>query len=144
MRKPACLLALGLVLAACGPRDRCVAPPPPTLITVKGLSLVDKANALGVPPSRVPAEPKSASSYDALIGGMNENSHAQSVYETFVDRKNAVLKREACVQNEAYKARSMKDEMGTLARAVAATCQADDEQAVLAALLKYRNCAAGN
>ena len=43
-----------LTVVACGPRDRCAVPPPPHLIAVKDLTLVQKADILGVPPSRVP------------------------------------------------------------------------------------------
>jgi hypothetical protein len=144
MHKMACSLGLGLFLAGCGAGDRCTAPAEPNLVAVKDLSLVDKANALGVPPDRVPDQPKSASSYGALISGVNDNAEAQSVYETYVARKNDVLKQNYCVENEAYKARAMKDEMSTVSHAVMATCHSDDEQAALAAILKYRNCASGH
>jgi hypothetical protein len=144
MPKTFYLLALPLVLAACGPRDRCVAPPAPTPIAVKDMSLVDKANALGVPPDRVPDQPKSASSYGALLAGAADNERAQSVYEAYVDRQNAALKSRYCVETEAYKARGMKDEMNSLAHAVMATCQSQDEGAALAAILRYRNCATGH
>lgn len=143
MRHEVWILGLGLMLAGCGVRDRCTAPAEPKLLSIKDMSLVDKANALGVPPDHVPDEPKSASSYGALISGVNDNAQAQSVYESFVAQKNAALSRDYCVQNEAYKARSMKDDMSTTAHAVMATCHSDDEQAALAAILKYRNCAAG-
>jgi hypothetical protein len=144
MHKAAWILGLSLALAGCGARDRCTAPAEPKLMTVKDMSLDDKANALGVPPERVPGEPKTASSYGALMAGVNDNAQAQSVYETYVARKNAALRGDICVESEAYKARTMKDEMSSVAHAVMGTCHSDDEQAALAAILKYRNCAAGH
>ena len=143
MRKSLGLLGLAIALAACGPRDRCTAPAQPGLMAVKDMSLVDKANALGVPPDHVPEEPKSASSYSALLASASDNAHAQSVYDAYVARKNAAFRVQYCVDNEAYKARSMKDEMSSVAHAVMTTCQSQDEGAALAAVLKYRNCAAG-
>ena len=144
MRSPLILAASALLLAACGPHDRCTAPAQPKLMSVSDMSLDDKANALGVPPERVPAEPRSASSYGALVAGMNDNEAAKSVYQSFIDHKNAALRQQYCVENEGYKARSMKDELASLAHAVMATCHTDDESAAEATLLKYRNCAAGN
>jgi hypothetical protein len=143
MQKALGLVGLSIVLSACGPHDRCTAPAQPKLMSVKDMSLIDKANALGVPPDHVPEEPKSASSYGALLAGAADNARAQSVYDAYVARKNAAFKIQYCVDNEAYKARTMKDEMGSLAHAVMATCQSQDEPAALAAVLKYRNCAAG-
>jgi hypothetical protein len=136
-------LVLSLVLAGCGARDRCTAPAEPKPMTVKDMSLDDKANALGVSPERVPGEPKAASSYGALMAGVNDNAQAQSAYEDYIARKNAALRGNYCVENEAYKARTMKDEIISLAHAVMGTCHGDNEQAALAAVLKYRNCAAG-
>ena len=144
MRKAIFLLGLGILLSACGPRDRCVAPSAPKPMTAKDLTLIDKANILGVPPSQVPGDPKAASSYGALMTGVNDNAAAQSAYDTFLEHRNATLQQGYCAENEAYKARGMKDEMNTLGRAIMATCHSDDEQAVLAAVLKYRNCAAGS
>jgi len=144
MRKSVFLPFTVLILAACGPEDRCEAPAMPKLLTVNDMSLVDKANALGVPPDRVPVETKTAASYGALVAGANDSAEANSVYESFVDRKNAVVKQDYCVANEAYKARGMTDEMSTVARAVTATCKSGDEPAVLAVILRYRNCATGN
>ena len=138
------LILSALVLAGCGPHDRCTVPLQPKPMSVADMSLDDKANALGVSPSQVPSEPKSANTYGALMSGLNDNAHAQSVYQSFVDHKNAALRQQYCVENEAYKARGMKDEMGTIGHAVMATCHSDDEAAVLALLLKYRNCASGN
>jgi hypothetical protein len=138
------LLLSVLALAGCGPHDRCTVPPQPKLMSLADMNLDDKANALGVPPSRVPGEPRSASSYGALMSGLNDNAQAQSAYQSFVDHKNAALRQQYCLENEAYKARGMKDEMSTIGRAVMATCHSDDEEAVLAVLLKYRNCASGN
>ena len=143
MHKAAWILGLSLVLAGCGARDRCTAPTEPKQMAIKDMSLDDKADALGVPPERVPGEPKAASSYGALMAGMSDNAQAQSVYETYVGRKNAALKQDYCIANEAYKARTMKDEMSSVAHAVMGTCHSADEQAALAAVLKYRNCAAG-
>jgi hypothetical protein len=143
MRYPAVFFAL-LSLAACGPRDRCTAPVQPKLMSVADMSLDDKANALGVPPSQVPGPPRSASSYGALMAGMTDNAHAQSIYQSFVDSRNDGLRQQYCVENESYKARTMKDEMGSIAHAVMATCHENDEAATLATVLKYRNCAQGN
>ena len=137
------IVGLSMLLAGCGGGDRCTAPPAPKTLAVKDMSLADKANALGVPPDQVPSEPKSAASYGALMAGASENAAAQSEYEAWVARKNAVLTGDYCVDNEAYKARKMTDEMSSLAHAVMATCHSDDEQQALAAILKYRNCAAG-
>src|SRR3954470_4440228 len=144
MYKAPVVLALSLVLTACGGRDRCTAPPQPRPLTLSTMSLTDKADALGVPPSQVPDQPKSASSYNALIAGANDNARAESVYESYLARKNAALKQNYCTENEAYKARGMKDEMSTVAHAVMATCGGQDESAALAAVLKYRNCALGH
>ena len=54
----------------------------------------------------------------------------------------------ACASNFAWKmnpdkARGMKDEMGSIAHAVMATCHENDERHS-ATVLKYRNCAQGN
>lgn len=132
-----------LPLAACGPRDRCVAPPAPALLSVKNLTLDQKADILGVPPGRVPAAPKSASSFGALMTGAAENDDAQASYERYVDSHNDQTRRAACLDTEAYKARSYKDDMGALSHAILATCKSTDEAAALAAVLKYRNCALG-
>ena len=144
MRPILILTAPALLLAACGPHDRCVAPPQPKLMSVADMSLDDKANALGVPPERVPAEPRSASSYGALVSGLNDNEAARSAYQSFIDHKNAALRQQYCVENEGYKARGMKDELASIAHAIMATCHTDDEADAEATLLKYRNCAAGN
>lgn len=132
-----------LTVVACGPRDRCAVPPPPKLIAVKDLTLVQKADILGVPPSRVPSQPKSAPSFGDLMAGAAENDAAQSAYEHYVDAQNDQARRGVCLDNEAYKARTYKDDLGALAHAVMATCKSGDEQAALAAVLKYRNCASG-
>lgn len=115
-----------LALAACGGGDTCEAPKAPTKLAARDLTLVQKADALGVPPSRVPA--------DAAL----------PEYEEYVSRINDSADAEYCVENEAYKARTMKDEMNTVARAVAATCKVSRAEPVLATVLKYRNCAMGN
>ena len=49
-----------------------------------------------------------------------------------------------CMDNEAYKARNMKDEMSTMAHAIMATCKEGAEGDTWRRCLKYRNCAAGN
>jgi len=127
MRKfPVFPLFLTLILAACGGSDRCEAPKQPAKLAAKDLTLVQKADALGVPPSRVPAD-----------GALPE-------YEDYVTRINDSAEAEYCVENEAFKARAMKDEMATVARAVAATCKVSREEPVLATVLKYRNCASGH
>lgn len=48
------------------------------------------------------------------------------------------------MDSEAYKARAMRDDMSTVARAVMATCKVNNELDVLVSVLKYRNCAVGN
>lgn len=143
VRKAILLFAL-LPLAACGRRDVCQAPSAPKPMAVADLSLDQKADILGVPPGRVPADPKSAPSFGALMAGASEYAEAQGAYERYVARRNAGSGAGFCVENEAYKARAFKDELGSVAHAVMATCHSDDEPAALAAVLKYRNCAAGN
>ena len=144
MGKALILCGITLLLAGCDPRDRCVAPVQPRQMSVADMSLDDKANVLGVAPERVPGAPRSAPSYGALMSGLNDNAQAQSEYQSFVDHKNAALREQFCVENEAYKARSMKDELSGIAHAVMATCHSGDEAAAEATVLKYRNCAAGN
>ena len=123
-----CLILLPiLAVAACGPSDRCEVPPQPKLLAVKDLTLVQKADAMGVPPSQVP-----------------ENAVGGPAFDDYVSRHNDALQVGYCVDNEAYKARKMTDEMGTVARAVLATCKVTNESDVLATVLKYRNCAVGN
>jgi hypothetical protein len=126
MRKHLFLLPL-LTVAACGPSDRCQAPPLPKLISVANLSLEQKADAMGVPPSQVPQD---------AVGG--------PAFEVYVGRHNEAVQIGYCVENEAYKARGMKDEMSTVARAVMATCKESNESDTLATVLQYRNCAVGN
>jgi hypothetical protein len=126
MRKHLFLLPV-LAVAACGPSDRCEAPPQPTLLSVKNLTLVQKADAMGLPPSQVPRD---------AVGG--------PAFEDYVARHNDAVRIGYCVDSEAYKARNMKDEMSTVARAVMATCRESNESDTLATVLKYRNCAAGN
>ena len=82
---------------------------------------------MGVPPSQVP-----------------ENAVGGPAFDEYVARHNDAVQVGYCVDNEAYKARKMSDEMGTVARAVMATCKVSNESAVLATVLKYRNCATGN
>jgi hypothetical protein len=120
------------LLAACGPSDRCEAPPQPKLLAVKDMSREQRADALGVPPERVPTEP------------VTESPEALSAYNDYVTRHNEALQVGYCVDNEAYKARNMKDEMNTLAQAIMATCKEGAQADTLATVLKYRNCAAGN
>ncbi len=126
MRNYLILLPL-LAVAACGPRDACEAPPQPKLLAVKDLTLVQKADAMGVPPSQVPGDAAGGPAFDAYV--VRQNEAVQIGY---------------CVDNEAYKARAMKDEMSTVTRAVMATCKVSNESDVLATVLKYRNCAQGN
>jgi hypothetical protein len=115
-----------LALGACGPRDTCEAPPPPKLLTSQNLSLEQKADAMGVPPSQVPRDAATSPAFDEYVA-----RHNQAVQIGF------------CVDNEAYKARTMKDEMSTVSRAVMATCKEGAEADTLATVLKYRNCAVG-
>ena len=116
-----------LAVAACGPRDSCEVPPQPKQLAVKDMTLVQKADAMGVPPSQVPEDAVGGPAFDAYVA--RHNDAAQVGY---------------CVDNEAYKARHMTDEMATVARAVMATCKVTNESDALAVVLKYRNCAAGN
>jgi hypothetical protein len=116
-----------LAVAACGPSDTCEVPPQPKLLKVSELTLVQKADAMGVPPSQVP-----------------ENAVGGPAFDEYVARHNDAVQVGYCVDNEAYKARKMSDEMGTVAGAVMATCKVSNESDVLATVLKYRNCATGN
>jgi hypothetical protein len=126
------IVPAALYLAACGPSDRCEAPAQPKLLAVKDMSREDRANALGVAPERVPTEP------------VTESPGAISAYEAYVARHNDALRVGYCVDNEAYKARNMKDELNSVARAIMATCKEGAEPDTLASVLRYRNCAAGN
>jgi hypothetical protein len=127
------ILLSAFALAACGKQstasgtDICQAPPQPQLITVAGLTTDQKADAMGVPPSRVPPDAAGGPDFDAYVA--RHNDAARTGY---------------CVENEAYKARAMKDEMSSMARAIMATCHEGAEPDTLATVLKYRNCAAGN
>jgi|SRR5579863_9532441 len=132
MRKQSILLA-ALILAGCHKEntasggDVCQAPAQPRLLTVAGLTTDQKADAMGVPPSQVPPDAAGGPDFDA-----------------YVARRNDAARTGYCVDNEAYKARAMKDEMSTVARAIMATCHEGAEPDTLATVLKYRNCAAGN
>ena len=92
-----------LAVTACGPSDSCEVPPQPKPLAVKDLTLVQKADAMGVPPSQVPED---------AVGG--------PAFDEYVARHNEAAKVGYCMESEAYKARHMKDEMGTLARAIIA------------------------
>ena len=124
------LPALSL-LAACGPSDKCEVPPQPNLISAKSLSREQKANALGVPPEQVPTE------------AVTDSPGALAAFDAYAARHNNALQVGYCVDNEAYKARNMKDEMSTVARAIMATCKEGAQEDTLATVLRYRNCAAG-
>jgi hypothetical protein len=102
------------------------------LLNAKNLSREERANALGVPPERVPEGP------------VTESPASLQAYADYAARHNDALRTGYCVDNEAYKARNMKDDMRTLAHAIMATCKEGAEDDTLAAVLKYRNCAAGN
>lgn len=128
-----CLPVLSLGLAACGPRDSCEVPVQPKLLNVHDMSREQKANALGVPPDRIPVDQP-----------VTESPASQSAYAAYVDEHNRAVQTGFCIDNEAYKARGMKDEMSTVARAVMATCHEGAEADTLATVLKYRNCATGN
>ena len=128
-----CLPVLSLGLAACGPRDSCEVPVQPKLLNVHDMSREQKANALGVPPDRIPVDQP-----------VTESPASQSAYAAYVDEHNRAVQTGFCIDNEAYKARNMKDEMSTVARAVMATCHEGAEADTLATVLKYRNCATGN
>ena len=125
-------VAAALMLSACGGGDRCEAPAKPTLLNAKNLSREQRANALGVPPERVPQE------------AVTESPAALQAYDDYVGRHNDAAQLSYCIDSEAYKARNMKDEMSSLARAIMATCKTGAEGETLAAVLKYRNCAMGN
>ena len=127
------LAPLAFGLAACGPRDSCEAPVQPKLLTVNDMSREQKANALGVPPDRIPVETPAG-----------ESPASQAAYATYVAEHNRAVQTGFCVDNEAYKARNMKDEMSTVSHAVMATCHEGAEADTLATVLKYRNCATGN
>lgn len=124
--------AVALVVTACGPSDSCEVPAKPVLLDAKHLSREQRANALGVPPERVPQE------------AVTESPGALQAYDDYVSRHNDAAQVGYCLDNEAYKARNMKDEMNSLARAIMATCKVGAEGEALAAVLKYRNCAMGN
>ena len=131
--RPYCLLpAIVLMLSACGSGDRCEAPEKPVLLNAKNLSREQRANALGVPPERVPQE------------AVTESPASLQAYADYTARHNDAVRTGYCVENEAYKARNMKDDMRTLAHAIMATCKEGAEDDTLATVLKYRNCAAGN
>ena len=119
------------LLAACGPSDKCEVPVKPALWDAKHLSREQRANALGVPPDRVPQE------------AVTESPGALAAYEDYVSRHNDAAQIGYCLDNEAYKARNMKDEMSTVARAIMATCKEGAQEDTLATVLRYRNCAAG-
>ena len=120
-------------LACLRPRDTCEAPVQPKLLSVGEMSREQKANALGVPPDRIPVEAPVA-----------ESPASQAAYAAYVAEHNRAVQTGYCVDNEAYKARNMKDEMSTVSRAVMATCHEGAEADTLATVLKYRNCATGN
>jgi hypothetical protein len=124
--------AAALVVTACGPSDSCEVPAKPVLLDAKHLSREQRANALGVPPERVPQE------------AVTESPGALQAYDDYVTRHNDAAQTGYCLDNEAYKARNMKDEMNSLARAIMATCKVGAEGEALAAVLRYRNCAIGN
>src|SRR5438067_6446492 len=63
MRKHLFLLPV-LAVAACGPSDRCEAPSQPALLSVKNLTLTQKADAMGVPPSQVPRDAVGGPAFD--------------------------------------------------------------------------------
>jgi hypothetical protein len=124
--------AAALALTACGPSDKCEVPVKPALLDAKHLSREQRANALGVPPDRVPQE------------AVAESPAALQAYDDYVSRHNDAAQVGYCIDNEAYKARNMKDEMSSIARAIMATCKIGDEGGAMSAVLKYRNCAIGN
>ena len=121
-----------LMLSACGSGDRCEAPAKPTLLNAKNLSREQRANALGVPPERVPQD------------AVTESPAALQAYDDYVARHNDAAQASYCVDNEAYKARNIKDEMSSVAHAIMATCRESGEGNALAAVLRFRNCAMGN
>jgi hypothetical protein len=116
-----------LAVAACGPRDRCEVPAQPVLLSTQTLTLEQKADAMGVPPSEVPRDAVSSPAFD-----------------NYVARHNDAVQVGYCVENEAHKARNMTDGMSTISHAIMATCKEGAESDTLATVLKYRNCATGN
>ena len=132
MRSTWIVPALTLILSACGSGDRCEAPAKPALLDAKHLSREQRANALDVPPERVPQE------------NVTESPAALRAYDDYAARHNDAAQAAYCVDNEAYKARNMKDEMSSIAHAIMATCRESGEGNALAAVLKFRNCAMGN
>ena len=132
MRTHWILPAAIVMLSACGSGDRCEAPSQPALLDAKTLSREQRANALGVPPERVPQE------------AVTESPASLQAYADYVARHNDAVRTGYCVENEAFKARNMKDDMRTVAHAIMATCKEGAEDDTLATVLKYRNCAAGN
>jgi len=126
------LMTSALALSACGRSDSCEVPAKPALLNAKNLSREQRANALGVPPERVPQE------------AVTESQGALAAYDDYVARHNDAAQLSYCIDSEAYKARNMKDEMSSIARAIMATCKTGAEGETLAAVLKFRNCAMGN
>ena len=126
------LPAVTLLLSACGSGDKCEAPAKPILLDAKHLSREQRANALDVPPERVPPE------------AVTDSPGAIRAYEDYAARHNDAAQASYCLDSEAYKARNMKDEMSSIAHAIMATCRESGEGNALAAVLKYRNCAMGN
>jgi hypothetical protein len=126
------LPALAVMLSACGSGDKCDAPAKPALLDANHLSREQRANALGVPPERVPPE------------AVTDSPGAMRAYADYVARHNDAAQASYCLDSEAYKARNMKDEMSSIAHAIMATCRESGEGNALAAVLKYRNCAMGN
>src|SRR3954465_5179175 len=112
--------AISLGLSACGLSDKCEVPVKPALLDAKHLSREQRANALGVPPDRVPQE------------AVTESPGAMQAYADYVARHNDAAQAAYCVDNEAYKARNMKDEMSSIARAIMATCRESGDGNALA------------
>src|SRR5215471_19087439 len=88
--------AIALTLSACGGGgDSCDAPAKPALLDAKHLSREQRANALGVPPDRVPQET------------VTESPAALQAYDDYVARHNDAAQLSYCIDSEAHKARNM-------------------------------------
>jgi hypothetical protein len=75
----------------------------PAKLLGQGIDPGAKADAMGVPPSQVPQDAVAGPAFDDYVA-----RHNDAVRVGYLDK--------------AYKARAMKDEMSSVARAVMATC----------------------
>ncbi len=82
------LMTSALALSACGPSDSCGVPAKPVLLSAKNLSREQRANALGVPPERVPQE------------AVTESPAALQAYDDYVGRHNDAAQLSYCIDSE--------------------------------------------